>query len=104
MGKQYFSREIEATAIDTRTQATTLGEDTAPGALNVPKGAKELEAAIVTIGCDHAAAGSATGLVRLEGGGLRDGPVVLPFGAAGSESTTGASSLVKAERIPVVEP
>jgi len=65
--KEYFSREIEATAVDTRTAATTLGEDTAPGALNVPAGATELDAAIVTIGSDHAAAGSATGLIRLEG-------------------------------------
>lgn len=104
MTKDYSSREIEATAVDTKTAATTLGEDTAPGALNVPSGATELEAVIVTIGCDHAAAGSAVGLLRLEGGGLPSGPYVVNFGAAGSESTTGASSLVKGQRIPLGVP
>jgi hypothetical protein len=99
--KEYDSREIEATSVDTRTAATTLSANATPGVLNVPSGAQNLEAAYVTIGCDHAAAGSATGIVRLEGGGLPGGPYVVAFGAAGSESTTGCSSLVPATRIPL---
>ena len=42
MSKQYRSREGNVTAVDTKTQLTTLGSDTAPGALMVPKGMKHI--------------------------------------------------------------
>lgn len=99
--KLYRSREIEATAVDTKTQLSTLGSQTAPGALLVPQGVTNLEAAIVSMGCDHAAAGSCSAFIRLEGGGMREGPEIIGVGAAGSESTTGASSLVPAKIIPI---
>ena len=104
MAKDYVSREIEATAVDTKTNLSTLGSETSPGALNVPAGKSKLERIIVAFGSDYVAAGSASAIVRLEGGGLKEGPEVIAVGAAGGESTTGASSLQKAGIIPLDVP
>ena len=44
MPKLYRSRERAVTAVDTKSQLSTLGSETAPGPLLVPAGAKMLEA------------------------------------------------------------
>ena len=48
MAKLYRSREGEATAVDTKTQLTTLGSETAPGPLLVPQGMKFITGIIVS--------------------------------------------------------
>lgn len=101
MGKKYRYREIEATAVDTKTHLSTQGSETAPGILVVPAGSRKLLGVWASIGCDHAAAGSCSCFLVLEGGGLKEGPETVAVGAAGSESTTGASSLNPAVFYPL---
>lgn len=91
MTKQYRSREGAITAVDTRTQLTTLGSETAPGSLMVPAGAKSLKAVIAAVSSDLATAADATHFIRLEGPGLPDGPETLVIGATGVQVATGGS-------------
>ena len=89
MVKQYRSREGEATAIDTKTQLTTMGPDTAPGPLNVPQGFTKLLGCFVAAIGNGAATGAASSFVRLEGGGLTDGPIVIAGPCMGGSVATG---------------
>lgn len=91
MAKLYRSREGTVTAVDTKTQLTTLGSETAPGPLLVPAGAKTLTAIIATVGCDLATAADGTHFIRLEGPGLPEGPETLAIGASGAQVATGGS-------------
>mgnify|MGYP001558703959 CR=1 FL=1 len=91
MSKLYRSREGSVTAVDTKTQLTTLGSETAPGPLLVPAGAKMLNAVIATVGCDLATAADGTHFIRLEGPGLPEGPETLVVGASGAQVATGGS-------------
>ncbi|MHA4791071.1 hypothetical protein, partial [Klebsiella pneumoniae] len=70
MSKLYRSREGEATAVDTKTQLTTLGSETAPGPLLVPSSAKRIISIIVAASENMAAATSFSAFIRLEGPGL----------------------------------
>lgn len=99
MAKLYRSREGDVTALDAKTQLTTLGSQTAPGPLVVPAGATALSAVIVAFAPDYAAANDAVVMLRLEGPGLPNGPETLAVGATGSGVATGGASTQKAERI-----
>jgi len=99
MAKQYRSREGNVTAVDTKTQLSTLGSETAPGPLLIPSGAKTLKAVIVAVACDHAVAADGVYLIRLEGNGLPEGPETLTAGGAGAQVATGGSSAIRSTRI-----
>ena len=99
--KLYRSREGDATAVDTKTQLTTLGSQTAPGPLLVPSGATKLvKIGIVQI-FNMAAATGYSALVRLEGAGLQDGPEVFAAGVGGVPVATGGNGVLSALYIPV---
>lgn len=101
MAKLYRSREGTVTAVDTRTQLSTLGSETAPGPLLVPAEAKSLNAVISAFGADFAAAQDAVILLRLEGPGLPEGPECLVIGAAGVQVATGGNAMRTAQRLPL---
>jgi len=104
MPKLYRSREGTATAIDTKTQLTTLGSETAPGPLLVPANAKNIEAVIIAVAPNFAAAQDAAFLIRLEGPGLPEGPEVIIAGAEGVAVATGGHGSVQARRIELNVP
>lgn len=104
MPKLYRSREGDVTAVDTKTQLSTLGSQAAPGPLLVPAGAKSLDALIVTFASDHAIAADCAVLVRLEGPGLPEGPECYVVGASGNVATTGGASTDRAFRLPAEIP
>jgi len=104
MSKQYRSREGEATAVDTKTQLTTLGSETAPGALSVPAGAKFLAGIIACACSNYAATGRFNALVRVEGSGLPEGSEVITVGAGGVTIATGGQDVQKAQFYPIYAP
>jgi len=104
MAKHYRSREGEATALDTKTQLTTLGSETAPGPLLVPAGVGRLLSVIVAACENFAAATSFSALVRLEGAGLPTGPEVLAVLAGGVPVATGGNATVPALELPLDVP
>lgn len=91
MPKLYRSREGEATAVDTKSQLTTLGSETAPGPLLVPTGVTKLTGIIVTAIQNMAAATGFSAFVRLEGPGLPGGPEVFATAAGGNAVATGGN-------------
>jgi hypothetical protein len=97
----YRAREGAITAVDTKSQLTTLGSETAPGPQLVPGAAKFLKEIIVSFANDMAVAADGTYLVRLEGPGLPNGQVVLPIGGAGVAVATGGHGSVPAVKIPI---
>jgi hypothetical protein len=101
MPKLYRTREGTVTAVDTKTQLTTLGSETAPGPLLVPQGVKTL-VKIIAAQCFNM--GAATGysfLVRLEGPGLPMGPEVIALGAGGVPVATGGNGVLPAIQVPL---
>jgi len=101
MAKLYRTREGDITALDTRTQLTTVGSETAPGPLLVPQGAKFIVGVIVTAIQNMAAATGFTAFVRLEGAGLPNGPETLAVAAGGVPVATGGNATCGAILIPV---
>jgi hypothetical protein len=99
MSKIYRSREGEATAVDTKSQLTTLGSETAPGPLLVPSGVTKLVGLLVAAIENMAAATGYSSIVRLEGPGLPNGPEVFVVGAGGCAVATGGNGAVRAEMI-----
>lgn len=99
MSKLYRSREGSISSVDTKTQLSTLGSETAPGPLLVPAGAKVLTAIIIAFGADLAVATEGGFLIRLEGPGLPEGPETIVAGAAGVQVATGGSYIEPAQRI-----
>jgi hypothetical protein len=95
MSKLYRSREGEATAVDTKTQLTTLGSETAPGPLLVPSGVSNLIGIIIAASENMAAATSFSAFVRLEGPGLPQGPEVIAALTGGCAVATGGNHAVK---------
>ncbi len=90
--KQHRTREGEATAVDTKTQLTTCGSDTAPGPLMVPKDMKfitKIRAAAIQ---NMAAATSFSGFIRLEGAGMANGPQSFAVAAGGAAVATGGNA------------
>jgi len=98
MSKLYRSREGDVTAVDTKTQLTTLGSETAPGPLLVPAGAKMLKAIISTFASNFAVAADGAIFIRLEGPGLPEGPESLTIGASGVAVATGGHGSFNASR------
>lgn len=90
--KVYRTREGEATAVDTKTQLTTLGSETAPGPLLVPAGAKKISKIIVAALHNMAAATGFSAFIRLEGPGLVNGPETFAVLAGGNLVATGGNA------------
>ena len=102
MTKIYRSRSGQITAIDTKTQLTTLGSETSPGKLDVPEKAKKLSAAIVAFAGDNASAvGVSSAFVRIEGPGIPNGAETLAVGHTAGFVATGQMHRVKAVRLPL---
>lgn len=104
MSRLYRSREGEATAVDTKSQLTTLGSETAPGPLLVPAGATKLAGVIVASMPNMAAATSFAAFIRLEGPGLPGGPEVIAASAGGQAVATGGNFANPAVYIPLDVP
>ena len=101
MSKLYRSREGLPTAVDAKTQLTTLGSQTAPGPLLVPGGAKFLTAAFVAGVSSNEAATQGALLVRLEGPGIKRGLFNFAAGAHGTAVATGTHSRIASVRVPI---
>jgi len=101
MAKFYRSREGSGSAIDTRNQLTTLGSQTAPGALLVPGAATHLTALHIAGVTSNEAADQYGLLFRLEGPGIQRGTFVIAGGAGGGSVATGGHTLAGSRRIPV---
>lgn len=101
MAKLYRTREGDITAVDTRTQLTTVGSETAPGPLLVPQNMKFIVGVHVVAISNMAAATGYSALCRLEGPGLVNGPETLAVGAGGMAVATGGNAAAPAVRIPV---
>ena len=91
MPKLYRTREGDITAVDTKTQLTTLGSEATPGPLLVPAGASKVVGILVAQNFNMAAATGYTALVRLEGPGLPSGPECIVAGAGGVPVATGGN-------------
>jgi len=104
MTRQYRSREGEAATVDAKTQLTTLGSETAPGALLVPSGSRLLAGVIVASASTMAATGSANAIVRLEGGGLTLGSETIVAGAHGVSVATGGKLVLSPVYVPLSVP
>ena len=96
MSKVYRTREGSVTAVDTRTQLSTLGSETAPGPLLVPQGKTKLVQIIVAAIGNMAAATSYSSFVRLEGPGLPEGPESFAVMAGGQAVATGGNAVASA--------
>lgn len=101
MPNLFRSREGALTAVDTKTQLTTLGSQTAPGPLLVPGGYAFLKAAYISGVSSNEAAGQGTLLFRLEGPGIERGVFNFAGGAFGTAVATGGHSRVPTKRIPI---
>ncbi len=101
MANLFRSREGAPTAVDTKTQLTTLGSQTAPGPLLVPGGAAFLKAAYVSGVSSNEAAAQGAFLIRLEGPGIARGTFNFAAGAHGTAVATGTHSRTPAKRIPI---
>lgn len=101
MAKQHRLREGEATAADTKTQLTTAGSDSAPGALMVPRGMKFISRVRIAAIQNMAAATGFSGFIRLEGPGMVSGPQTLAAIAGGNAVATGGNFVLGAIEIPV---
>lgn len=101
MAKIYRSREGALADDDVRTQLTTLGSQTAPGALLVPGNATHLAAVHVAGVSSNEAADQYAFLLRLEGPGIQRGTFTIAAGAGGGAVATGGSALVPSRRLPV---
>lgn len=101
MSKLYRTREGTVSAVDTRTQLTTLGSETAPGPMLVPQGVTKLVGIFAAQCFNMAAATGYSALVRLEGPGLKEGPECLGIGAGGVPVATGGNGVLPAITIPL---
>lgn len=99
--KQFRVREGDVTAVDTKTQLTTVGSDTAPGPLMVPQNMKFITAVTIAGIQNMAAATGFSSFIRLEGPGLQNGPESLAAFAGGNAVATGGNFVNKAVRIPL---
>lgn len=104
MPKQYRSRTVDVVALNTKTAMTTLGSETAPGALIVPQGASKLEAVIVAAGWHVTAAGRANAMLRIEGSGLPNGPETVVITGVGHPAAVAAAHITEALRVPIGSP
>jgi len=101
MANLFRSREGALTAVDTKTQLTTLGSQTAPGPLLVPGGFGFLRAAHVSGVSSNEAAAQGALLIRLEGPGIERGVFNFAGGAFGTAVATGSASRITSKRVPI---
>lgn len=101
MAKLYRTREGTVSAVDTRTQLSSLGSESAPGPLLVPGSVTKLVGVWVAQCFNMAAATGYSALLRLEGPGLPEGPECLAMGAGGVPVATGGNGLLRAVFIPL---
>lgn len=101
MSKVYRTREGTVSAVDTRTQLSTLGSESAPGPLLVPQGKTKITKIIAAQCFNMAAATGYTGLIRLEGPGLPEGPESFVIGVGGVPVATGGNGVNPAVMIDV---
>lgn len=101
MSKLYRTREGTVSALDTRTQLSTLGSETAPGPLLVPQGVSKIVGVIVAQCMNMGAATSYSAIVRLEGPGLKGGPEAFAAGAGGVPVATGGNGVNQAVYLPI---
>jgi hypothetical protein len=101
MAKQYRTREGAITAVDAKTQLSTLGSSGTPGPLLVPGSAKFITAVHVSNVASNESATNSAYLVRLEGPGISRGSFTTVGGADGGPVATGGTVLEGATRIPV---
>lgn len=99
--KQHRTREGEATAVDTKTQLTTCGSDTAPGPLMVPKGMGFITKIRASAIQNMAAATGFSAFIRLEGPGMGNGPQSFAVAAGGNAVATGGNFANRPVEIPV---
>ena len=104
MAKLYRSREGTISAVDTKTQLTTLGSESAPGPLLVPASAKMLKAVIMAFATSQAVAADGSVLLRLEGPGLPEGPETIVVGSQGVSVATGGHGSRTAIRVELEIP
>ncbi len=97
--KQHRLREGDVIALDTKTQLTTAGSDTAPGPLMVPAGMKFITAVTVSAIQNMAAATGFSGFIRLEGPGMKNSTESVAVVAGGNNVATGGNGVSKATRI-----
>ena len=101
MAKLYRTREGAVSAVNTKSQLSTVGSETAPGPLLVPTSVRKITGMIVAVACDMAVAADGAYIIRLEGPGLPEGPEVITAGASGVQVATGGSYAQRALRIPL---
>lgn len=99
--KQHRVREGDVTAVDTKTQLTTIGSDAAPGPLMVPQGVTHITGVTIAMIQNMAAATGFSAFIRLEGPGMVNGPESIAAGAGGNAVATGGNYVNKAEKIRV---
>lgn len=104
MSKLYRTREGTISAVDTKTQLSTLGSESAPGPLLVPAGAKKLNALIMVMATSQAVAADGSVILRLEGPGLPEGPETLVVGSQGVSVATGGHGSRSANRVTLEIP
>lgn len=104
MSKLYRTLEGAVTAVNTKTQLTTRGSETAPGNLLVPAQAKRLSAVIMAASSDLATAHEGGHFIRVEGSGLPEGPEVVLAAAIGVQVATGGSYSMPATRVELDVP
>ena len=97
----FRTREGALTDVNTKTQLTTVGSRTAPGALLVPGSASFLRAAYVAAVSSNEAADQSGYIVRLEGPGINRGVFNFAAGANGGAVATGGNVLVASTRVPI---
>jgi hypothetical protein len=97
----FRSREGALADDDVKTQLTTLGSQTAPGAQLVPGSAAFLKAAYVSFVSSNEAADQWASLFRLEGPGIARGVFNLAGPAGGGSVATGGHAHMQAIRIPI---
>lgn len=101
MAKLYRTREGTVSAVDTRTQLSTLGSETAPGPLLVPQDVTKIVGVIAAQCMNMGAATGYSALLRMEGPGLKNGPEALALGAGGVPVATGGNGVNNAVYLPL---
>jgi len=99
--KKYRLREGDVVTVDLKTQLTTAGSDSVPGAMLVPQGMKFITAVLVSAIQNMAAATSFTGFLRLEGPGLVNSQESIALVAGGNAVATGGNAVNPVKRLPV---
>ena len=91
MTQTFVSVEGDVTAVDTKTQLTTLGSRGTVTPILVPGGSQQISAIMTAVTGNYAVAGSASIFLRLEGPAFSQGPEVITLSAIGGTTTDGGT-------------